>query len=63
MKLKPVKNPADRRLDSLGFSIRVRGALRSACICNLAELLERSAQELLLVKDFGRESLREVVCF
>ena len=47
-------------VDDLGFSVRTSNCLYVAAILTLPQLLSKTEQDLLRLKNFGRESLSEV---
>lgn len=47
-------------IDHLELSVRSNNCLRSAGICRIYELVQKSEEELLKTKNFGRKSLAEI---
>lgn len=54
------KSDADARLETLALSPRARNALAAASVRTVAELCNRTREELLRLPSFGRTSLNEV---
>ena len=50
----------DRRIDELEFSVRSANCLKNANIHYIGELVQRTEQEMLRTKNFGRKSLKEI---
>jgi DNA-directed RNA polymerase alpha subunit len=51
---------ADARLDALALSPRARNALAAGNVLSIADLCQRTREELLRMQGFGRTSLNEV---
>lgn len=49
-----------RSVDELELSVRAHNCLRSASIQTIADLVQRTEQEMLRTKNFGRKSLNEI---
>ena len=57
----PVHNEnLNRQVDELELSVRSSNCLKSANITYIGELVQRSEQDMLRTKNFGRKSLREL---
>jgi DNA-directed RNA polymerase subunit alpha len=50
----------NRKIDDLEFSVRSANCLKSANIHYIGELVQKSEQEMLKTKNFGRKSLQEI---
>jgi DNA-directed RNA polymerase subunit alpha len=50
----------NRRIDELEFSVRSANCLKSANIHYIGELVQKTEQEMLKTKNFGRKSLQEI---
>ncbi len=50
----------DRRIDELDFSVRSANCLKNANIHYIGELVQKTDQEMLKTKNFGRKSLKEI---
>ncbi len=49
-----------RRIDELEFSVRSANCLKNASIIYIGELVQKTEQEMLKTKNFGRKSLKEI---
>ena len=50
----------NRKIDELEFSVRSANCLKNANIYYIGELVQKSEQEMLKTKNFGRKSLQEI---
>jgi len=50
----------NRKIDELEFSVRSANCLKNANIHYIGELVQKSEQEMLKTKNFGRKSLQEI---
>ncbi len=50
----------DRKIDELEFSVRSANCLKNANIHYIGELVQKTEQEMLKTKNFGRKSLQEI---
>jgi transcriptional regulator with XRE-family HTH domain len=50
----------DRSIEDLELSVKAYNCLRSAGIDTIGEAMKKTDEELLIIKNFGRKSLREV---
>jgi len=50
-----------QKIEDLDFSVRTNNCLRHEGIKLVAELIERTAQDLMNIRNFGRKSLQEVI--
>jgi DNA-directed RNA polymerase subunit alpha len=50
----------NRKIDELEFSVRSANCLKNADIHYIGELVQKSEQEMLKTKNFGRKSLQEI---
>ncbi len=50
----------NRRIDELEFSVRSANCLKNANIHYIGELVQKTEQEMLKTKNFGRKSLKEI---
>ncbi len=51
----------NRRIDELEFSVRSANCLKNANIHYIGELVQKTEQEMLKTKNFGRKSLEEIL--
>ncbi|HID97941.1 MAG TPA: DNA-directed RNA polymerase subunit alpha [Thermodesulfobacteriaceae bacterium] len=51
----------NRRIDELEFSVRSANCLKNANINYIGELVQKTEQEMLKTKNFGRKSLEEIL--
>ncbi len=51
----------NKRIDELEFSVRSANCLKNANINYIGELVQKSEQEMLKTKNFGRKSLEEIL--
>ncbi|MFQ5539927.1 MAG: DNA-directed RNA polymerase subunit alpha [Candidatus Binatia bacterium] len=56
----PLNENLFRSVDELEFSVRSQNCLQSADIKYIGELVQKSEQEMLKTKNFGRKSLNEI---
>ena len=56
----PLNENLVRSVDELEFSVRSQNCLQSADIKYIVELVQKSEQEMLKTKNFGRKSLNEI---
>ena len=56
----PQKGNHDILIKDLEFSVRSRNCLKKAGIQTLGELVDKKVSELLVIKNFGKKSLKEV---
>ena len=57
----PIENPVlDRLVDELELSVRTANCLKNADITTIRELVQRTETDMLKMKNFGRQCLREV---
>ena len=52
--------PLNKHIDELEISIRTYNCLKNANIMTVADLVQRRAQDLLRMKNFGRKSINEL---
>jgi len=50
----------DYRIEDLDFSVRTFNCLKKEGVLNIRELIQRSEQDLMAIRNFGRKSLTEV---
>lgn len=50
----------DARIEELDFSVRTYNCLKKANILSIGELVQKSEQDLMNIRNFGRKSLNEV---
>ena len=58
--IEKIRKYLDRRIDELEFSVRSANCLKNANIHYIGELVQRTEQEMLKTKNFGRKSLKEI---
>ncbi|APS00410.1 DNA-directed RNA polymerase subunit alpha [Pajaroellobacter abortibovis] len=56
----PLNENLFRSVDELELSVRSANCLQNARICLIGELVQRSEQDMLKTKNFGRKSLKEI---
>jgi flagellar biosynthesis/type III secretory pathway protein FliH len=49
-----------KSVDELELSVRARECLNSACIETIGELVQKTEKDLLMIRNFGKTSLREI---
>jgi len=58
--IESIRKYLDRRIDELEFSVRSANCLKNANIHYIGELVQKTEQEMLKTKNFGRKSLKEI---
>ncbi len=58
--LEGISDHLNRRIDELEFSVRSANCLKNANIHYIGELVQKTEQEMLKTKNFGRKSLKEI---
>ncbi len=58
--LAAIEEHLNKRIDELEFSVRSANCLKNANIHYIGELVQRTEQQMLKTKNFGRKSLKEI---
>ncbi len=58
--LESISEHLNRKIDELEFSVRSANCLKNANIHYIGELVQKTEQEMLKTKNFGRKSLKEI---
>ncbi len=58
--LQMLKELLNKSVDELEFSVRSANCLKNANILTIGELVQKTEQEILQMKNFGRKSLNEI---